>query len=341
MKLSKLFSSRRGIELSLDQIIVGILALTVGVLAILWYTNAFGDTELVFDRTLCRSSVISAHSSVVGGFDAPQGLNGCDSHVLDISYGDGERKDDGRVSRISTRSEEEASKIVSEELGGCAWQFGEGELNPFGKYSDFRDHVRCVICSDIHFSPEFVSKVNSLDISSYMHGNEFKYFDTKKSYSQVLGFSTEFPKLALEKNAYPVDYSVVYGLGQTNPIYNYATISAAAGGTVGAFYGCKFGAALGTSAGVWFGGVGAVPGAVLGCLIGAPVGAISAGALTYGGGKVVEDVKDASVGEVEYFDNARSYEYFFIKDHRAKEGYSAAFAIIPTEEAENVCGRLY
>ena len=337
----KLFASKRGIDISLDQIVLGVLALTVGVLTIFWYTNAFGDTELVFDRGLCKSSVISAHSSIVAGFDSPEGLNGCDSHVLDINYGESKIKEDGRVSRISTTSEEEASKIVSEELGGCAWQFGEGEYNPFGKYSDFRDHVRCVICSDIHFSPEFVSKIDSLDISSHMWKNEFKYFDTKKPYSEVLGFSTEFPKLALEKSAYPVDYSIIYGLGQTNPVYNYATISAAAGGTVGAFYGCKFGAALGASVGVWFAGAGAAPGAVIGCIIGIPVGAISAAALTYGGARVAGEVKDASVGEIEYFDNAKSYEYFFIKDHKAKEGYSAAFAIMPTEEADRICKRLY
>lgn len=328
----------------MEALIVITLVIVAGILITIFMTKSYRDVSLSFDRSLCRTSAIAAESTTFVGIDSPFTLNGCDTRVVDIQYGKESRKVDGRLLRIKTESAEEIAKVISDELAGCAWQFSEGEINPFGNYAEYGDHVRCVICSEVTFDPQVVSNMQTIDLSTYMWSNKYtskEALNPNKPYNEILGFSTQFPPLATEKDSYPVDYSIVFGLGQENAMDNWVTDTAIIAGSLGFAGGCVKGAATGASIGAAFEGIGAIPGGIIGCLVvGLGVGGTVGGG-TYYGGSTLDDAIGDSQGETRYFEVVKSYDYFFVKDHQKKEGFMSAFAIVPSESVEDVCKRLY
>jgi len=343
-KTNKLFKHKKGETLPMEYLVIIILVLAAGILITLFMTKAYKDVSLSSDRSLCRTSVIAAGSSIILGTDSPISLKGCDTRVVDIRYGKDKKEVNGRLLRVQTQSEEEVAKIISDELAGCAWQFSEGQVNPFGDYADFGDHVRCVICSEVTFDEEIVSRMESVDLSSYMWNNNYnskESFNINKPYNEMLGFTTEFPPLALEKDTYPVDYSIIFGMGQQNSLVNWAAESGKTAFTVGAAYGCAEGAAIGGTLGGVAGGIGAIPGGIIGCLVGGIGLGTAAGGTTY---LIATDI-DSAIGEYQgesrYFSASKSYDYFFVQDHQKKEGYMSAFAIIPSQAVGDSCDKLY
>jgi hypothetical protein len=338
----KINGSKRGETLPMRVVVVMVLLLLAGTLIALFYTGVYRDVSLAADRSLCQTSVRAAEATSFAGLDSPINLEGCDTRVLDINFGNKDKEKKDRLFKVEVDSEEKLAATISEELGGCAWQFGEGESNPFGSYSRFGDNVRCIVCSEFSVSPEIVQSFDTVDVSTYMKENPFKSKEVvgvSKPYSEMLGFGTEFPPLALEKDTYPVDYSVIFALGQTNPIYDFVTTPSSALSAGGAAFGCVkaglAGFALGSAVPVAGNLVGGTLG-VLGCVVGGSLGA-GAGYVVGSGG---DKVKDAIV-EDEYFEAFKSYDYFFVQDHQKKEGYTSVFAIVPSTALGDNCNKLY
>jgi hypothetical protein len=356
----KIINSRRGVSMPMRVLVELILVLLAGFLVTLFITGIYRDVSLSTDRNLCLSSVFNAEATSIAGLDSPFNLEGCDTRIHEFKIGKKfKTKRDDRVFRHTVETQDEIAKVVSEELAGCAWQFGEGNHNPFGSYANWNDNVRCVVCSELTFDEDLVTSIDRIDLSSYMKNNNYKSKETpgvNKPYKEILGFNQDnFAPLAIESGGESVEYSIIFGLGQTNDMVNWAngvaTLGAVTAGTAGAaggaLLGCKAGAAIGTSSGAAFFGVGALPGAIFGCFAGGVAGGLLGGGTGavvggYSGYKAAEFSSYVSgADDWGYFDFEKSYSYAFIKDHKKKEGYEAAFAIVPSTTLGGKCDKLY
>ena len=214
------FLKNKKAVLALETIILIILIMFSGAIIIWWMTGVNTD----FSREICKTSVITAENTMLLKADSPFQLQ-CFTRTVQIEQGDKEIKPKKRLYRFQVDSQKELEKVISEEIAGCWLQMGEGERNPFGAYANWGQNTRCVVCSEISFDSEIVKDYQYIDVSGYMKSQNYNPVDVRnidKPYRDILPLENiESRPLETSQQGIAQDYSVVFVLGQTNPLISW------------------------------------------------------------------------------------------------------------------------
>ena len=353
MRRCSLLRSIRSIrgELPLEKLIVITLIIFSGFLILFFVLKVNPDSS----RMLCRTSVIQLEytkgleTAKIANTDSVYDLS-CNTRFVDLSSGAQKQSQKKNAYSYRVENKDQLAKVVSEEIGGCWWQMGEGKRNPFGAYANWGGNSRCVVCSEISFDRDLVSKNPTVDVAKHMRENNYKAKDAPGvdvPYKQLLPFGdltdAYFPPLGLEKDGVSQDYSVVFVMSQTHPYFRWLNLPRLWGCANGALIGGSIGAKGGAAAGAVIGSV--VPGA--GTAVGA--GAIATGGAIIGGvsgcfvgawgaGAASESIYGAVVGDAQ--SNLKAYSYSFAKP-KGDANFQASVLVVPSGSFEDECDQLY
>ena len=342
MKLNNLLSFRsylfihfrRGSTLPLEKLIVIALIIFAGFLILYFVLGTRTDAS----RPLCRASVIELEYTKIAKTESPFQL-ACDTRFVDIEEGSGVSSRRKNVYTFPIESDEKLAEVVSHEIAGCWWQFGEGDRNPFGAYANWGTNTRCVVCSEISFDEKVAADYPSIDVAKHMRENSYQPQDivgVNVPYNELLPFDDAiFPPLATSKDGIPLDYSIVYVDSQIHPLFRWLNVPRLAGCYYGAIGGAKAGATTGALVGSIVPLEGTATGGVVGGVVGGFGGCFVGG---YVAGEVTATSYDFVVGEES--SEFKAYAYSFVKP-KGDSDFQTSVLVVPSGSFEDQCDRLY
>lgn len=320
-------------SLALSALVVIILVLFVGGILVLISIGLLRSGSEFAEREICRSSIAAVaakQKQTLGDLIYPLNDISCFTRYVTITTGQrfSQRTGDNAV-EITVSSQEEAMRAVAEEMAGCWWQMGSGDMDKYNFIENDRDTTNmCFACADIFFTDEYIEEFGLTLGSS---NNSFHNFlQTAVVKDLQLGKNTTYAAVLPGASRYPDSlsiadsYSVTYAIGHKSYwVESLAGQSAlvAGGGTLGA------GAVVGGTAAAGGAAVGLATGA--GALAGAKAAAIGILSFVPGPGWLVAGALLVGGAALAYHSETADNEAL------------ANLQVGPTQEILSSCQRLY
>jgi hypothetical protein len=264
MVKGKISKGKKGFDLSLTSVILGVVFIIVMVSAAPHIYNILFSQS---DIEKCRASVHIKAASIkpTAGFIDIADLNlECHTKFLTAKK-DGLFEGDKRFVNFNSREFENddlefnAKKAVADRMAECWYMFGQGKTDLYTKLGG--DH--CVPCYEIKFDDELQEEVPQLtDFGTFLVENDA---NPEQTYSQYLANADNFE--------FDADPSIIeLETDKTYSIFYFWNSESLTDRITGTITRTASGCAIGAAAGAPFAGVGAGPGAVVGCKVGLAVG---------------------------------------------------------------------
>ena len=162
-------------------------------------------------------------------------------------------KRSGNTFTFYVDSQKELMKVFADEMAGCWYQMGSGNVNMFG---NFDGDKRCVICSEISIDPKLATKYKTVGLEGdsfqdFLKENQFstpifqaKYSEVLKIEEGIVGFGEvgdqkSFPNIVISDAKGTIPYSVIFSMYNENQL-----LESVGGSTILAGAVCIGGAAI-------------------------------------------------------------------------------------------------
>ncbi len=255
------------------EVLVGTILVLVFVFLLTFFT--VDSTQKAIDKTerdLCLSSVKRAESLRLFKADSIIPID-CRTRFVEIREGNKKPKRKDNQFTYEIDSQKELMKVFADEIAGCWYQMGSGNVNMFG---NFDSDKRCIICSEISIDPKMAAKYKSVGLdgdtfSDFLKENKFSTPIFQDKFSKILkieegivgagevGGQKSFPNIKISDAGGAIPYSVIFS------IYNYNQMFGVVGGSaVGSATGSALICAGGALIAIKTVGLG-IPAAIIAC----------------------------------------------------------------------------
>ncbi len=154
-------------ELTTQQIVI-LIVLIMSFIVILYFLFRlnFGETS---EKEICHNSVVMKGNPVLS--KGAVSLNCQRTYVCLTKDGSCEQMTNPNIKKVETLPE--IYEVLADEMAGCWWMFGEGEINYVGK--DFKSNLYCSICSQLAFDnsvKDITEKISEKEFYQYLGDKE-------------------------------------------------------------------------------------------------------------------------------------------------------------------------
>ncbi len=235
------------------EVLVGTILVLVIIFSLTFFT--IDSTQKAIDKTerdLCLASVKRAESLRLLKGDSIVPID-CRTRFVEIKEGTKKSKRKNNQFTYEVDTQKELMKVFADEMAGCWYEMGSGDVNMFG---NFDSDKRCVICSEISIDPKLAVKYKSVGLEGdsfqdFLRENKFSTPIFQAKYSEVLkieegivgsgevGGQKSFPNIVISDAGGAIPYSVIFSMYNKNQLYGSVGGSALVSGLV-----CIGGAAI-------------------------------------------------------------------------------------------------
>ena len=306
------------------EVLVGLILVLVFIFLLTFFT--VDSTQKAIDKTerdLCLASVKRAESLRILKGDSIVPID-CRTRFIEIKEGTKKPKRKGNQFTYEINNKKDLMKVFADEMAGCWYQMGSGNVNMFG---NFDGDKRCVICSEISIDPKMAAKYKSVGLdedtfNDFLTDNKFSTPIFPEGYSKVLkieegvvgagevGGQKSFPNIKIADAGGAIPYSVIFSIYNYNQMFGIVGGSAA-GSTLGSALICAGGALI----------------AIKTIGLGVPVAIIACSGVTAGGAAI-----GTSAGLI--YNSAR-------EDERGNQYFPAWYVKPAADALEAGCSQLY
>ena len=244
----ELFLNKRGIALETIVKAIPVILMAGILLFIVVQYIEFGSSAV--DREACKDSVLLKERSKILGKPLLKDVN-CKTNSIEIKSSD----------------ENEVSKLISEEMYDCWYQFGEGKRDFLDDWDPWKGDNWCFVCSRIDYNEDTQKKVPQLHLNNYLATQKIPFTEDLTFFEYFYGKDSTLnhvPDTILDTSS--PTYILFFADKRLNK--EWLIDPTKLDSTDGAFLGggCVGAGTAGALVGTVIPGVGNVVGAVVGCV---------------------------------------------------------------------------